>query len=73
MTRYDRTALCVHLRSKNMYTDVDSEPGRPRDTSTEMTEVFWCVRTMNLCGPDDCLAGSEACRRGRACFEGLLD
>lgn len=73
MTKYDRTALCIHLRSKNMYTDVDSEPDRPRDMSTQLTEVFWCVRTMHPCGPDDSLAGADVCRRGRSCFEGLLD
>jgi hypothetical protein len=56
-----------------MYTDVDTEPDRLRDTSTQLTEVFWCVRTMHPCGPDDSLAGADVCRRGRSCFEGLLD
>lgn len=73
MANYNRAELCVNLRSKNMYTDVDSEPDRVRGDSTDMTEIFWCIRTMQAFGPDDRLCDADTCRPGRECFKGLLD
>jgi hypothetical protein len=32
------------------------------------TAVFWCLRTMDTCGPDDDVAHAKSCRAGRECF-----
>ena len=71
MSGYDRTKLCAHLRSKNMYYANDEGHASGQDTSG-LTELFWCNRTMKNCGPDDRLCDCNTCVPGRTCFYSIF-
>jgi hypothetical protein len=76
-----RPKVCCLLRTKTAFgsymmdSDDDAEgegvPGWQTGNST--TAVFWCLKTMDNCGPDDDLAHAKTCRPGRACFRGDED
>jgi hypothetical protein len=72
MADYDRTKICSHLRSKNMYFANDAGHACGTDT-TDLTEVFWCTVTMRNCGPDDHMCDCTKCIPGRACFRSVFD
>ena len=58
--------LCMHLRTKKMYLPLESEP----DYGTSSTSVFWCIRTFDVVGKDDCPVCAEDCRDPRRpCYE----
>ena len=66
--------VCCLLRTKTAFgsymTDADDTgddaPSWQNGTST--TAVFWCLKTMDPCGPDDDIAHAKTCRPGRECF-----
>jgi hypothetical protein len=66
--------VCRMLRTKTAFgsymleTDDagDDQPSWQDGNST--TAVFWCLKTMDACGPDDDLAHAKSCRAGRECF-----
>lgn len=71
MSSYDRTRLCAHLRSKQLYSHVD--PAHRANSTSSLTEVFWCNHTMGSVGPDEVLCDSDTCCEGRWCFRSILD
>lgn len=70
MERYNRTQICAHLRSKNMY--MNQDPSHLEHHTSDISEIFWCNLTMQPCGPDDRLCDSDSCREGRECFKNIL-
>lgn len=58
--------ICAKLRTKTMYLNVEwrHEPDEPGCSNSA---VFWCLKTMEVLGPDDLPANPDACRAGRAC------
>ncbi len=58
---------CRHLRSKEMFIEVDPDPRAPHNGSG----IYWCVYTQHCLGPDGAAAEPEACRPGRRCYEEL--
>jgi len=66
---------CLHLRSKQMYYQVEDETDRAHRREIERlfgaadTTAFWCERTQTGRGPDGaCCNRDECCRVARACF-----
>lgn len=60
----DRTAMCKHLRSKEMYYTV---VGRTQENYE--SAIFWCNKTLGDVGPDGTSCDLEDCLRSRGCFE----
>ncbi len=58
---------CRRLRSKEMFIEVEPDPGVPHFGSG----IFWCSHTQNCLGPDGAVADLESCKPGRACYEAL--
>jgi len=48
--------------------DGDSGDSPSWQDGNSTTAVFWCLKTMDTCGPDDDIAHAKSCRHGRACF-----
>lgn len=69
MEIHDRTKICAHLRSKDMYTSPGTRAG---NAPTDLGEVFWCNLTMKNIGPDDCLCDAQRCVAGRGCFASIF-
>ena len=70
--------VCRMLRTKTAFgsyaLETDDAPDQPTWQDGESTTaVFWCLKTMDTCGPDDDFAHAKACRPGRACFRGEDD
>ncbi|MEA2733975.1 MAG: hypothetical protein QOE14_426 [Humisphaera sp.] len=70
-----RPQVCRLLRTKTAFgsymletDDAENEPSWQDGNST--TAVFWCLKTMDTCGPDDAFAHAKSCRPGRECFRG---
>lgn len=61
-----KTAFGSYLLETDDAGDGDDGPSWQDGNST--TAVFWCLKTMNTCGPDDDFAHAKSCRRGRECF-----
>ena len=68
-----RPKVCCLLRTKTAFgsymletDDSDDAPSWQDGNST--TAVFWCLKTMDTCGPDDAFAHAKSCRQGRECF-----
>lgn len=59
--------FCTHLCSKKAYF-LERPPREPADLLDASRQV-WCRLTMEAVGPDDRLANTEGCLRGRRCFE----
>ncbi len=68
---YDRTKMCAHLRSKNMYTDPDPEAAE--NTPSDQAQNFWCNLTMRNLGPDDVLCDTGRCCAERWCYRSIFD
>ena len=75
---FARPQVCRLLRTKNAFgaymSNMDEEqssdePARWQDGNST-TAVFWCLKTMDTCGPDDDFAHARTCRPGRECFRG---
>jgi len=68
--------VCCLLRTKTAFgsymleTDADDDgAGGPSwQDGNSTTAVFWCLKTMDTCGPDDDFAHAKSCRPGRECF-----
>ena len=68
--------VCALLRTKTAFgsymLDMDDDaaaddtPAWQAGNST--TAIFWCLKTMDTCGPDDDFAHAKSCRVGRECF-----
>jgi hypothetical protein len=72
-----RPSVCSLLRTKTAFgsymieaDDDDAADGVAPSwqDGNSTTAVFWCLKTMDTCGPDDDIAHAKACRPGRACF-----
>ena len=71
-----RPKVCCLLRTKTAFgsymletDDADDGAGGPSwQTGDSTTAVFWCLKTMDTCGPDDHFAHAKSCRAGRECF-----
>jgi hypothetical protein len=65
--------VCTFLRTKTafgsymMETD-DAEEAPAWQDGNSTTAIFWCLKTMDTCGPDDDFAHAKTCRPGRECF-----
>ena len=61
--------VCRLLRTKRAFnayvTDGDATPWEAGESTTA---VFWCLKTMDTAGPDDCFAHPSTCCDGRVCF-----
>jgi hypothetical protein len=67
--RIPESALCIHLRSKKVYSL--SAPPASREDVLDGSGHCWCKRTMMALGPDGERVDPDMCRKGRACFEVL--
>jgi hypothetical protein len=77
-TTTERSPVCRLLRTKTAFgsymleTDDGSIEGNTGDPAWQngdsTTAVFWCLKTMDTCGPDDDFAHAKSCRPGRECF-----
>lgn len=60
--------ICRFLRTKAAYV-----PGMRGDenplTESHPTATYWCLRTLEVLGPDDLPVAPEECAAGRACFD----
>jgi hypothetical protein len=72
-----RPKVCCLLRTKTAFgsymletDDADDGAGGPPSwqDGNSTTAVFWCLKTMDTCGPDDAFAHAKSCRPGRECF-----
>jgi len=61
--------VCAMLRTKTAFgsyvTDGDDSEWHEGNSSTA---VFWCLKTMDMAGPDDDFVHPHACRMGRVCY-----
>lgn len=63
--------ICAELRTKKYYL-----LGRPPRSSAEVLDASndcWCARTDDRLGPDKDPVHPDDCRRGRSCFQALLE
>jgi len=66
--------VCCLLRTKTAFgsymleTDDADDGGPSWQDGNSTTAVFWCLKTMDTCGPDDDFAHAKSCRPGRECF-----
>ena len=70
-----KPTVCCLLRTKTAFGSymMDSDDETPDDVpawqaGNSTTAVFWCLKTMDTCGPDDRLAHAKTYRPGRKCF-----
>jgi len=62
-------AVCRLLRTKNAFANYAAdELHSPWQAGESSTAVFWCLKTMTTCGPDDRYAHPTTCRAGRPCY-----
>ena len=73
-TQGEKPQVCRLLRTKTAFgsylleTDDAGGDGPSWQDGESTTAVFWCLRTMDTCGPDDAFAHAKSCRAGRECF-----
>ncbi len=58
--------VCRLLRTKASF---GSEEGATWQRGDSTTDVFWCLNTMEVFGPDETYCHASTCRSGRACFQ----
>jgi len=58
---------CRHLRTKKSY--LAAERIREDSGLPGSTDVYWCLKTLRVSGPDDGLATPQDCVPSRECFE----
>ena len=61
--------VCRMLRTKHAFGTFAEHDFDPWQMGESTTAVFWCLATMQTCGPDDSLAHPQRCREGRACYQ----
>jgi hypothetical protein len=57
---------CGLLRCKSMYYRNDERPGKLHESGVM---DYWCLRTQDPQGPDNCDARPALCQAGRSCFK----
>jgi len=63
-----RTAPCLHLRSKGMYVYTDGDGGETHEDDD--STAYWCFKTLKTFGPDDQFVGGRECRNAsRPCYQ----
>ena len=68
--RVDPSTFCLHLRSKNMFYEVeDSLAERAADPFD--TTAYWCDATQTGRGPDEKPVSCRDCVVGRSCYRGV--
>lgn len=60
------TTPCQHLRTKAYF--VDGRDAAELTASTP-TAHYWCLKTMQVMGPDAALVCPENCHDSRSCFQ----
>lgn len=61
--------VCSMLRTKTAFgTYVTDGDDSEWHEGTSSTAVYWCLKTMDMAGPDDGFVDPHACRAGRACY-----
>lgn len=62
--------VCSLLRTKTAFGAYASDDEEQLDwqSGESTTAVFWCLKTMETCGPDDHFAHPSTCRVGRRCY-----
>jgi hypothetical protein len=62
--------VCAMLRTKTAYGSYTLVDGDDSDwhEGTSSTAVFWCLKTMDMAGPDDGFVHPECCRANRVCY-----
>jgi hypothetical protein len=62
--------VCRFLRTKAAYV-----PGMRADqdylAESHPTATYWCLRTLEVLGPDDTPVSPEDCKLSRVCFEAI--
>lgn len=66
MTDRKLPVVCRLLRTKSSF---GSEEGATWQHGESTTDVFWCLNTMEVFGPDETYTHASTCRSGRACFQ----
>jgi hypothetical protein len=61
--------VCAFLRTKKMYIPAQADEVFQDQFESNRSEHCWCNRTLGEVGPDERLAGIEACSPQRPCFE----
>jgi hypothetical protein len=64
----DEIAVCRLLRTKQTNGVVIGGMVVPWESGESTTASYWCLGTMETCGPDDLLAHPHHCRAARACY-----
>jgi len=62
---------CTLLRAKRSYGEIHSDIEPSWNSGLLATDCYWCLKTMEAWGPDDCPALPESCSTNRTCFEGI--
>jgi hypothetical protein len=63
--------ICPRFMTKTMTLNPEHRRSPEEDRSQSCTAHFWCVRTMEVFGPDDQDVFPDDCRPGRSCYEGV--
>ena len=61
--------VCRLLRTKHAFGTFAEGDFDPWQTGESTTAVFWCLATMQTCGPDDSFAHPTRCQTGRECYQ----
>ncbi len=61
----DLPDVCRYIRTKTAFGNCTGYNPWQGDSSTA---AYWCLQTMNSCGPDDQLVQPHCCCAGRSCF-----
>ena len=70
MEKNEQHTVCIQLRAKRSYGHVTSDAEPSWSSGLLATDCFWCLRTLEAWGQDDCPALPEQCVEGRSCYEG---
>jgi hypothetical protein len=61
--------VCRLLRTKHAFGTFAEGDFDPWQTGESTTAVFWCLATMQSCGPDDSFAHPTHCHSSRGCYQ----
>ena len=66
--------LCTMLRTKTAFGSysIDNDD-TPWQTGESTTAAYWCLKTMEACGPDEDFAHPSACVAGRSCYRAPIE
>jgi hypothetical protein len=62
--------VCAMLRTKTSFGGyvLDEDDQSDWQQGTSSTAVYWCLKTMDMAGPDDDFVDPRCCRAGRTCY-----